>query len=494
MSESEVGKVCTIKAFQNSKSNFLVLHEYNLILFRESAKNVYCFDFAYIEDVLHTLKNPFTGKTLPIDFLKDLRYFYKKLMIDGDVYQERIKGEKDWVYADLGWDEATKYCWSEFDSFIRGRMSLSEYTTEIKKKKGVCKPYPEDFLKIALKIKNLFPDDLLKRDKWGVRWHSSYPGIELYYLGTKQPENILHSNNIFNCQFNKPGFNYNMFCEFRSSMDRYIIKFLKDPYNEENLKLFRKTKLSSLKRDKRDNLSIWPIKKKIPETKTKFGFRTLTKYKLYNPNGYEHYSIESSDIKNVNLSIKNLFSGKKIISNEDLDIYHIKTGWVQKDINKIIRDALVYLGQTYKIHLQPKPQYQLYTFKRVFDLINTPKLKGYVDDIKAIVPYTKVLGEKRIPSIVIYPVFGNRNAQKVLNVISSDKDLLEKSEEIGLNIVPRFNHTLNKLTFWASGGGSDKLELNEVGKLDEYLDNRANWAHYLCGDEENLCHIQPQKF
>ena len=491
MSESEV---CTIKAFQNSKSNFLVLYEYNLILFRESTKKVYCFDFSYIEDVLHTRKNPFTGKALPLDFLKDLRYFYKELMIsesEGNIYQERIKGEKDWVYTDLGWDEATKYCWSEFDSFIRGRTNPSEYTTEIEKKKGACEIYPHDFSKVALKIKNLFPNDLLKKEKWGVRWHSSYPGVELYYLGEKQPKNILPSNNIFNCQFNRPGFDYNMFCDLRSSMDRYILKFLKDPYNEENLKFFRKTKLSSLKRS---GMNVWPIKKKIPETERSFGFKTSTKYKLYNPNGYEHYSVESPEIKDIDLSIKNLLSGKKITSGEDLEIYHIKTGWVQKDVDKIIKDAIIYLGQTYKIHLQPKPQYQLYTFKRVFDIINTPKLKGYVDDIKAIVPYTKVLGEKRIPSIVIYPVFGNNNAQKILNAISSDKELLEKSGEIGLNIVPRFNHTLNKLIFWASGGGSDKLELNEVGKLDEYLDGRANWAHYLCGDEQNLCHIQPQFF
>ena len=148
------------------------------------------------------------------------------------------------------------------------------------------------------------------------------------------------------------------------------------------------------------------------------------------------------------------------------------------------------LSGVYKIHLQPEPEYQIFVLQRLFNIISNSKaVSDHICNIKAIIPYNRVVSDERIPSIVVYPAYGKESASFILSTITKAfKDVAE----IGMDITPRFNHRHNQLVYWASYDGSKKRYFREQYGEDEFRKVFAepDFAHFIC--EENQCHISPQ--
>jgi uncharacterized protein (UPF0248 family) len=123
---------------------------------------------------------------------------------------------------------------------------------------------------------------------------------------------------------------------------------------------------------------------------------------------------------------------------------------------KIIQDSIDFLAEEYKIHLQPKPEYQIAVIKELIKLIGSDEVfKSCLDSWKAIIPYHRVLDVSKMPAIVIYPVKGLKCSQYVLNKIIRHFSQFD-SKVIGLDITPRYNAKYNELIYWANGSGDHK--------------------------------------
>ena len=126
---------------------------------------------------------------------------------------------------------------------------------------------------------------------------------------------------------------------------------------------------------------------------------------------------------------------------------------------KILKDSIDFLAQEYKIHLQPKPEYQIPVLRELIKLLKTDKnFRGVIESWKAVIPYSQVLGEINLPAIVIYPAPGHDNAKLAIQKIIEHFEGFDVSE-IGLDHTPRFNYRYNPLVFWANGSGDHKKML-----------------------------------
>lgn len=123
---------------------------------------------------------------------------------------------------------------------------------------------------------------------------------------------------------------------------------------------------------------------------------------------------------------------------------------------KIILDSIDYLGEEFKIHLMPKPEYQTSVLRELIKLLGTDKtFNANIEAWKAIIPYHQVIGELNLPSIVIYPVWGVKSAKIAISKILEHFSRFD-ADEIGMNHTPRFNHRHNALIYWANGSGDLK--------------------------------------
>ncbi len=168
---------------------------------------------------------------------------------------------------------------------------------------------------------------------------------------------------------------------------------------------------------------------------------------------YQENKFEEFDKVHEQFAIKNINTGK-------IEWNMRKVSQDKNLVNKIVRDSLETLAQEYKIHLQPKPEYQLAVIQQLIELIKSDTVfKSCIDSWKAIIPYSKVIGELKIPSIVIYPVHSKKCSQYVLDAVIKRFSRYD-DKEIGLNITPRFNAKYNNLIYWAGGGGDNKYHLD----------------------------------
>lgn len=128
---------------------------------------------------------------------------------------------------------------------------------------------------------------------------------------------------------------------------------------------------------------------------------------------------------------------------------------------KIIDDSIEYLAQEYKIHLQPKPEYQFPVLRILAKLLATDKeFNAHVVAWKAVIPYHRVKTELNLPVIVIYPVWGSKSAEIVLRKIIK-AFVKYDATKIGLNHTPRFNKKYNALIYYTGGSGDQKKKLNK---------------------------------
>ena len=123
---------------------------------------------------------------------------------------------------------------------------------------------------------------------------------------------------------------------------------------------------------------------------------------------------------------------------------------------KILADTIDFLGQEYKIHLQPKPEYQLPVIRALVKLISTdPLFASHIESWKTIIPYDRVTTGLNLPVVVIYPCKGQKSATLVLKKIIQVFGKFDCAK-IGLNHTPRFNHKINELIYYANGSGDHK--------------------------------------
>lgn len=163
-----------------------------------------------------------------------------------------------------------------------------------------------------------------------------------------------------------------------------------------------------------------------------------------------------------------LFSGLSTGVAEEWQNTHGYTADGQRTVTeqlkkKILKDSLDYLGQEYKIHLQPKPEYQLPVLRILTNLINTDTtFRENIEAWKTVIPYHRVKSELNLPVIVIYPVWGELSATLILKkIIQVFKDY--DCKEIGLDHTPRFNKKVGGkvagLVYYANGSGDHKKKL-----------------------------------
>jgi hypothetical protein len=155
------------------------------------------------------------------------------------------------------------------------------------------------------------------------------------------------------------------------------------------------------------------------------------------------------------------------------------------DKEKIYNDAFEYLAhKVYKIHLQPKPEYQFWLIEEIIRLISVPDIILHVRAFKINLIYSE-LKKHELPILIIYPQDGQKSAKIVLKYIVDN--LSNYSDKIGMDISPRYNHKYDNLIYWANGDGDLKTKLKKKGILDDIFDKECNYAHFKCKD--NSCHI-----
>jgi len=142
---------------------------------------------------------------------------------------------------------------------------------------------------------------------------------------------------------------------------------------------------------------------------------------------------------------------------------YTSSGQEKRNVNnnlkeKIKKDSIEVLALEYKIHLQPKPEYQFSVVRELVKLLKNEAFSSKVEVFKVAIPYHRVKSELNLPVIVIYPMPGKEDAIYVLNTIIEHFSQFD-SEEIGLDHTPRFNKKINELIYVAGGSGDHKKHL-----------------------------------
>lgn len=177
-----------------------------------------------------------------------------------------------------------------------------------------------------------------------------------------------------------------------------------------------------------------------------------------------------------------------------------------------IKDDIFETIFEYKIHLQFKSVYQIWVleilnlmivkyrdFRNSIVTIKTHNIYDLVEDKNVRAPclviYTGPNNERGVPSLIQK----KNSAQTALNyIVDAFKDY---SNEIGLDITPRYNHRYDKLIYWANGGGDTKNYMDGQGIIGEYFDETktpscdtyfCNYAHFKSSVNDFDAHIEPQ--
>lgn len=141
--------------------------------------------------------------------------------------------------------------------------------------------------------------------------------------------------------------------------------------------------------------------------------------------------------------------------------------------------AMAYIARIdeYKVHLQVQPGYQFWVLHKLNWIIrDNETFRSCIDAIKIHNFYDIIIGESRVPSIVIY-LSGNNLKQTSQEKIECLKNVLvilskvfgKYSNEIGLDITPRYNYKVDELIYFTNGPGDVKVEMQRDNVLDQYF-------------------------
>lgn len=205
-------------------------------------------------------------------------------------------------------------------------------------------------------------------------------------------------------------------------------------------------------------------------------------------NGYIHLArvgLKVDDVINKNdLPDLNFFKWQYGIP---IDYDTLKYILFQSDFqNKITRDieeqkeAEKIFAQEYIISLQPEPQYQIWTLKRlIMAWYADDVLQNNIRKIKIIINQYRCRSDKEfnqkygiLPSIVIYPRYGKESGRKVLTLISHYFMLYQT---IGWNCAkPSYFIKVNDLVWYTNGSIDIKLYFTKaLGSYDGKSKNKS---------------------
>lgn len=106
-------------------------------------------------------------------------------------------------------------------------------------------------------------------------------------------------------------------------------------------------------------------------------------------------------------------------------------------------------------------------------LLTNSELNSNIVAIKCNIMYDRVIKEPFLPVIVIYCLINNKSKLILDILLELFKGLNDK---IGLNICPRYNHTINELIYYSQSDGDLKDFLKRLNKLDLYFNKLDNYA------------------
>jgi hypothetical protein len=136
----------------------------------------------------------------------------------------------------------------------------------------------------------------------------------------------------------------------------------------------------------------------------------------------------------------------------------------------------------YKIHIMPEEEDILHVVSRIFEglkqdkelqtLIKSLKIQSalWISNVLNIEPSKSYPEKQYSAAIILYPSWGQDNAQKLL-----DKLMLLLKDFKGSNHLPRYNLKVNDLLFYAQGDGDTKMD---SGLREKYFDPTTNYALY----------------
>lgn len=149
--------------------------------------------------------------------------------------------------------------------------------------------------------------------------------------------------------------------------------------------------------------------------------------------------------------------------------------------NWLLNSAYNLLNQVFKIHLQPKAEFQRSVIRELLIVLNRSDVAPHIKQVKFLLSYEPILSETNaMPSIVIYPRFGYIHAKTILDAVICHFDQFHLEEaSLDASRLPRFNLAVNPLISWASGDGKMKTQLQSQGRLDDFFDKSTNYATFL---------------
>lgn len=296
---------------------------------------------------------------------------------------------------------------------------------------------------------------------WKITYHPTSPALQFEAVQRTRTQHLPKSNH-YNCQL-KDGYEYCMCCEWKVKNAQ-----LQSLYEPKDSDWWSQTHSARMGKNVIDNGVVRIVKR---------GTGRLQSYIVILEN--DTLTAQLGRVKTMEEAAVIMAEAERKLHNgtgitvEEWQLKKLSVG----DIEKIRKDSLYALGQTFKIRLNPKPQYQIWSMKQLLRLFQNPQVYPLVEAFKVVIPYSRIVSGAKLGSIIIYPENGRRVASVLLGLI---KKLFSpyNVDEIGLGIVPRNNVTINPLIYYSGGNGDDKAVLKEHGVLGKFVDTNNNNAFY----------------
>lgn len=363
----------------------------------------------------------------------------------------RSDEEASGVFTGYGMDYTKKYCGQFINLLIDDNYTSEQY--EQNKKRKACVDVPDFFVNFAVNLFKVIPDI----NDWDISYHTKMPGIQ--FINKKDTtETKLPIDNHFSP--NNPTYCY---CT-EDNIEKSMLSVLENEDFKDHLQY--SVVLSSFEEGIEDMI----IQTKELVVRRQAYTRNILIITSDNGTTYEF----SSNSNEASAIYDAIMTGQNF---EPTVFTVVRNSLTAEEKHKIKEDAKQGLVHKFKIHLQPKAEYQIWTIREMLKIFADPKINKYVSAWKTIIPYDRVFDEQLLlPAIVIYPTYGRESASVIIKALISH---FGQFQDVGLNITPRFNFKVNSLIYWSGGNGDDKSRLIKSRKIDEFFDWQNNYANYI---------------
>jgi len=375
-------------------------------------------------------------------------------------------------YSSMDWDKNSCPIELNEDQFEKGNIIIKESNFF-----SDCIPTSKKYKKVA---KNIIELMIPYKDNWNYLYHDVMPGLQFTNMSKSKvnyewENEVINKDNHWTSKFGE--YDY---CKCRDNgMNDTMVKSLAKPLDDDSWWVRKHGKRYEIM----EKIDITQIKKHKIEMKSSNYF-TLTIILIDDDEKIQKFEEIFKSEHAAEEMLEKIYKGK----NDPLEVHTTWKKIPNSEKQKIKDDVIKAIGKrTYKIHFQPKPEYQVWFIKQLFIVLNKPEILPYIEAFKTVLPYSQVTAGRFIPAVVVYPIEGQKIAKLVLKSIA--KFFSPYAEQVGLNIVPRFNHRYDNLTYWANGNGDHKNFLLKKKVIDIFFD------YGICsGDIENpYCHYHHWK-